>query len=75
MRRHVVRYPTDFVAGLEDVIVNLKFLSTVIAVKRNTTASLSASQFNYQLLFARPGLTNEMITGANISAAGGMSPQ
>lgn len=27
-------------------------------------------QFNYQLLFARPGLTNEMITGANTSVGG-----
>lgn len=26
---------------------------------------VNRGQFNYQLLFARPGLTNEMITGAN----------
>lgn len=31
---------------------------------------VNRGQFNYQLLFARPGLTNEMITGANIWAEG-----
>lgn len=29
---------------------------------------VNRGQFNYQLLFARPGLTNEMITGANTLA-------
>lgn len=51
--------------------MNLKFLSAIIPVKQNTAAVLDGkqSQFNYQLLFARPGMTNE-ITGANTSAGG-----
>ena len=80
---HGVRYPTDFVVRLEDVIVDLKFLSAIIPVKtehNSRSGWLNRGQFNYQLLFARPGLTNEMITGANTSAGegggvGGMSPQ
>lgn len=62
--------------------MDLKLLSAVIPVKQNTRAGLGGSQFNYQLLFARPGLTNEMITGANTWGqrprggwVGGMSPQ
>lgn len=30
MRGHGVRYPADFVVGLEDVIVDLEFLSAVV---------------------------------------------
>lgn len=68
--RHGVRYPTHFVVGLEDVIVDLEFLSAVIPGRQDSTAALGGSQFNYQLVFAQPGLTNEMIMGANVSAVG-----
>lgn len=84
MLGHSVRYPPDFVVGLEDVIVNLKFLSAIVPVKQNTTAGLGGKQevnsiISYYL--PGPGLTNEMITGANTSAgwvggcSRGMSPQ
>lgn len=46
---HSVWYPTDFVVGLEDVIVNLKFLSAIIPVKQNTTAGLGGNQRSIQL--------------------------
>lgn len=63
MLRHGVRYPAQFVVGLEDVIVNLEFLSAVIPKEGSTEGT--RGQFNYQLVFAKPGLTNEMITGTN----------
>lgn len=37
MRRHGVRYPADFVVGLEDVIVDLEFLSAVIPRRQDRT--------------------------------------
>lgn len=59
--------------------MDLEFLSAVIPGRQDRTTALGGSQFNYQLVFAQPGLTNEMIMGANISAVGcfggvGVSP-
>ena len=49
MLGHGVWYPTHFVVGLADVIVNLKFLSAVIPVKQNTTAGLDGKERSIQL--------------------------
>lgn len=55
--------------------MDLEFLSAVVSRRQDRTghdrtAALGDSRFNYQLVFDQPGLTNEMITGANISAGG-----
>lgn len=50
--------------------MDLEFLSAVIPGRQDRPAALGDSQFNYQLVFAQPGLTNEMIMGANVSAVG-----
>lgn len=49
MFRHCVWYPADFVIGLEDVIMNLKFLSAIIPVKQSATAGLGGKQRSIQL--------------------------
>lgn len=48
--------------------MDLEFLSAVIPGRQDSTVALGGSQFNYQLVFAQLGLTNEMIMGANVSA-------
>lgn len=49
MLRHGVWYATDFVVGLENLIVNLKFLSAIIPVKQNITTGLSGEERSIQL--------------------------
>lgn len=59
--------------------MNLEFLPAIVPVrkekKKKTHSSSSGrvilAQFNYQPLFAQPGLTNGLITGANIGAREG----
>lgn len=51
--------------------MNLKFLPAIVPVEKNTAAvqgRVILAQFNYRPLFAQPGLTNGLITGANIGA-------
>lgn len=56
--------------------MNLKFLSEIIPLKKKNRTQqqvwlVKRGGFNYQLLFARPGLTNEMITGGKHLMGGG----
>lgn len=39
-----VWYPTDFVVGLEDVVVNLKFLSAIISAMQNTKQGVDGAE-------------------------------
>lgn len=45
---HSVWYATSFVVGLEDIIVNLKFLSAIVPVKQNATVGRDGKERSIQ---------------------------